>query len=129
MDPVQPVHPEWGSVACVEVVLCHFGCPLSRVVIGVELSGGHHALLRLVFLRRWRLKAQRDQTVSGGGTSCHWTGRDSQFLRDFDPQVSLSYGTVGFFSPRETSSNQRSPKEGITGGQLEIIIKKIKLTF
>lgn len=59
VNPVQPKQPVWRSVTCVEVVLHHFGCPLSRVVIRVELSSGHHQLPRLLFPQVWRLKAQR----------------------------------------------------------------------
>lgn len=67
VNPVQPKQPVWRSVTCVEVVLHHFGCPLSRVVIGIELSSRHHEILRLLCLQLWRLKAQRADSVRGRG--------------------------------------------------------------
>lgn len=50
VDPLQSKQPVWRSVACVKVVLDHFGRPLSRVMIGVELSRRHHMHLSLQFL-------------------------------------------------------------------------------
>lgn len=53
VNPVQPKQLVWRSITCVQVVLHNFGCPLSRVVSGVELSSRHHELLRLLFLQLW----------------------------------------------------------------------------
>lgn len=51
VDPVQPKQPVGGAVVGVEVVLDHFGCPLCRVVIWIQLPSRHHMLPGLLFLQ------------------------------------------------------------------------------
>lgn len=50
VDSLQPKQPVGGAVASVEVVLDHFGCPLCRVVIRIQLPSRHHMLVGLLFL-------------------------------------------------------------------------------
>lgn len=104
MDLVQPEQPEWRAVLDVEVVLDHFGGPLSRVVVGIQLPGRHRILFSLLFHRHLLLLFQREGR-DGERVKSDAAGMGLEPLEDFDPPVSAGWSSASRVGSGPQSGN------------------------
>lgn len=97
VDPVESEQPVGRAVAGVEVMLDHFSCSSSRVVIGVQLSGCHDILSNNVLGQVLQLsqkqmrkasQTQRKGVIKRQVWNENRSWKRAELLKDFDHQVS-----------------------------------------